>query len=77
MAHDVEPAASPHSEIYAETHEDEEGEDLEGEARDHDVVAGVGAFALVGGGGGEAAAGGLEEEAEEVTGDELGALAID
>lgn len=71
MAHAFEATASPHSEVYAETHEDEESKDLECEARDHDVIARVRTFALVGSGGGEAAASSLEEETKEVAGDKL------
>ncbi len=71
LAHGVEALTRLDAEVDAEHHEDEEREDLESEAGDHDVVAGVRALALVRGGRGKAAAGSLQQEAEEITGDEL------
>lgn len=58
-------------EIEGQADKGEEGHDLEGQARDHDVVAELGIFACVGFGGGDAAAGGLEEEGDDVAGDKL------
>lgn len=62
-------------EIERETDECEEGDDLEGETRDHDIVSELGVFPGVGFDGGDAAAGGLEEEGEDVAWDELLLLA--
>lgn len=61
----------PVCEVEGERDKGEEGDDLEGETRDHDVVSELGVFAGVGFGGGDAAAGGLEDEGEDVAGDEL------
>lgn len=57
--------------IEREADEGEEGDDLDGEAGDHDVVSELRVFPGVGFGGGDAAAGGLEEEGEDVARDEL------
>ena len=57
-------------EIETEELEEQEGEDLKGQPRHHDVVARVGASVLVAGDGCHAAANGLEEEGEDVAGDE-------
>ena len=50
--------------------EQEEREDLEGQSRDHDVIAGVGALVLVTGHGCHAAADCLEQEGDDVARDE-------
>lgn len=63
-------------EVAAQEHEGEQGEDLEGEARDHDVVAFGRRLARVEGGGGEAAAGCLQDEGDYVAGDELWRLLV-
>lgn len=52
-------------------HEADEGHHLEGQARDHDVVACVDAFVVVRGNRGHGAAGCLEDQRDNVTGDEL------
>ena len=70
VTHAVRAHDGPDGEVGAEEHEDQEGEDLEGETGDHDVVARFGVLVGVGGGGGHAAAEGLEDEREDVAGDE-------
>ena len=67
----------PVCEVEGEGDECEEGDDLEGETSDHDVVSELGVFASVGFGGGDAAAGGLKEEGEDVTRDELRFISTD
>ena len=71
VAEGVEAAARAERKIEAQGHEDGEREDLEGEAGDHDVVAGDGGCATVAGAGGEAATGGLEDETQKIAGDKL------
>lgn len=53
--------------VREECAEGDDDDDLEGEARERDVDAGLGG---AGGSGGERTAGGLEDEAEDVGGDE-------
>src|SRR3569833_630783 len=57
-------------EVERDGHEDDEGEDLEGEAGDHDVVARVARAAVVRGHRGHAAARGLQHERDDIAGDE-------
>lgn len=66
-------AAPPHAQgkVGRGEDEEEEGQDLEGEAGDHDAVARGGGVAVVRGDGGEGAARGLEDEGDDVAGDEL------
>jgi hypothetical protein len=61
-------------EVASEEHEYEHCDDLGDKAGDHDVVAGLGVFAVCGEDGGHGAADGLEDEGDEVAGDELDML---
>ena len=64
------PRDGSHCEVQRKTDEEKEGEDLEREARNEDMVAQVGGFVVMTGGGGDATACGLQEEGEDVAGDE-------
>ncbi len=57
--------------VGAEDHEDQEGEDLEGEPRNHYVIACGRRLVLVGFGGCESTSSGLQEQGQEIAGDEL------
>ena len=59
-------------EVGRDGDEDEQSEDLEGQAGDHDVVARLDGLVLVRGDGGHAATDCLEDEGDDVAGDELG-----
>ena len=71
FAHGLLATVGAESEVDAEDHEHGEGEDLEGEAGYHDVVAYFGVFVGVRFCGSDAPACGLEEEREDVAWDEL------
>ena len=69
VTHAVRAHDGPDGEVGAKEHEDQEGEDLESQTGDHDMVARFGVLVGVGGCGGHAAAEGLEDEGEDVAGD--------
>ena len=70
VAHGPHPPQRLDHEVQAEQLEQEQREDLERQARDHDVVAHVRALVLVAGDRGHAAADGLEQEGDDVARDE-------
>ena len=63
-------------EVGRAEHEHEHGEDLEGQAGDHDVVAGLDGLVVVRGYGSHGATNSLQDEREDIARDELESLAI-
>ena len=70
IAHRLHPPECLDCEIHTQQLEYEQREDLEGQSRDHDVIAGIGALVLVAGCGCHAAADCLEQEGDDVARDE-------